>query len=271
MRNIRTCIFLFCSLSASLAFAQKEDWLPVTPQDLAVKEVPGNPGASAIQLYYADRIDDRMHSEFFYRRIKILNDEGKKYADVEIPIFLSHSSVYDLKARTVHADGKIIEFSGKPFQKTIVKGRGIKYTAKTFTLPEVTVGSIIEYRYVVGMPEDVLYDNSWTVQHDLYTVKESFHMKAYEGALETKYGGGSQLSMIYSNMPANLKPERDTDGFKMEAQNIQAFEAEEYMPPEDTRYWLQQNKRFHTGVATQPGPAACQALCGRRGCCGALG
>src|SRR5437016_3355738 len=68
---------LFCCLAvASLSFAQKEDWLPVTPQDLQAKEVPHNPGAAAIQLYYANFIDDNQNSEFFYHRIKILTDKG---------------------------------------------------------------------------------------------------------------------------------------------------------------------------------------------------
>src|SRR5437588_8774594 len=143
MRWLRYGVLFCCLAVASLSFAQKEDWLPVTPQDLQVKEVPHNPGAAAIQLYYADFIDDNQNSEFFYQRIKILTDKGMSYADVELPVYPQHS-ISDLKARTVHPDGKIIEFTGKPFEKTIIKGKGIKFLAKIFTLPEVTIGSIAE-------------------------------------------------------------------------------------------------------------------------------
>lgn len=231
MRNVWLCVFSCCFLIVSLAFGQKEDWIPITPQDLQIKEVPGDPGASAIQLYHADYIDDNLHSEFVYRRIKILNEKGNQYADVELTILPGHS-ITNLKARTIHPDGTIIEFSGKPFDKTIIKGQGIKYVAKTFTLPEVTVGSIIEYRFLIMTPEDTIYNNSWTIQHDLYTVKENFRMKGYMGELQTKHGYDSQLSMIYSHMPANLKPQQKRDGWEMEAQNIPAFQAEDYMPPE---------------------------------------
>jgi hypothetical protein len=31
---------------------------PITPQDLQIKDVPGSAGAGAIQLYYADLIDE---------------------------------------------------------------------------------------------------------------------------------------------------------------------------------------------------------------------
>ena len=233
MRVFRCCILFFCVMTASLSFAQKEDWQPITPQDLQIKEVPGNPGAPAIQLYYADYIDDSSHSEFYYERIKILNDKGTKYADVEIQI-PPLGSITGLKARTIHPDGKIVEFSGKPFEKTIIKGKGIKYVAKTFTMPEATVGSIVEYKYKLIPPEGFIRDNSWVIQHDLYTVKESFRIKAYTGLLATKHGAeSSQLSMVYSNMPASMKPQRKGDGFELEAENMKAFESEEYMPPAD--------------------------------------
>lgn len=234
MRYFWVGVFVFCLFAASFSYAQSESWLPITPQDMQVKEVPGDPGASAIQLYYAHYIDDNLHSQFFYHRIKVLNEKGNKYADVEIPIFIPSSSISDLKARTIHPDGKIIDFSGKAFEKTIVKGQGLKYLAKTFAFPDVTVGSIIEYKYLVITPEDAVYDNHWTIQHDLYTLKEYFSIKAYKGRLDTKHGGDTQLSMVYANMPPNLKPEKKNEGAaEMHAANIAAFQAEDFMPPEE--------------------------------------
>src|SRR2546423_393642 len=147
MRWLRYCVLIVCLAACALAMDQKEDWLPITPQDMQVKEVPGNPGASAIQLYYANFIDDSTSSEFIYHRIKILNDKGRSWADVEIQFTKDFEEIKDLSARTIHPDGSIVEFSGKPFEKTLIKGRGIKVLVKAFTLPDVTVGSIVEYRY----------------------------------------------------------------------------------------------------------------------------
>src|SRR5258708_4811262 len=132
----RFLIFAIFAIFVLPANAQKEDWLPVTPEDLQLTQVPGDPGASAIQLYYANYIDDSMAYEFVYHRIKILTESGKKYADVEITGGFN-LDVGNLKARTIHPDGSIVEFTGKPFDKTIFKGRGIKWNAKTFTMPEV--------------------------------------------------------------------------------------------------------------------------------------
>ena len=236
------CSLLLCSI---LSFGQKEDWLPITRQDLQMKEVPGSPGADAIQLYYADYINDQEQSEFIYHRIKILNEKGNRHADVEI-VLPPEGSMSGLKARTIHPDGKIIEFSGKPFQKTIIKGIGIKVLAKTFTMPDVTVGSIVEYKYKVST-DGIIVDNSWTIQHDLYTLKESFRMKAYTGLLEG-FERGFQVAVLYSHMPNNIKPIEKGEGYELEVDNMPPFEAEGLMPPEED--FRPQTRFFYIGRGT---------------------
>lgn len=212
------------------AIAQKEDWMPVTRQDLELKEVPGNPGADAIQLYYADFIDDEAQTEFFYYRIKVLNEKGKRHADVQLTI-PPEGSISSLKARTIQPDGKITEFTGKPFQKTVIKTRGVKVLAKTFTMPEVNVGSIIEYKYKIEWPW-IITDNSWTIQHELYTVKESFRMQPYSGPIKG-FEEGHQVTGLSSHMPNNIKPVQKKGGYELEVENMAAFESEGYMPPEE--------------------------------------
>ena len=229
MRELRYVVLMACLVLSSLCFAQKEDWLPITAQDQQIKEVPGNPGASAVQLYYADYIDDEAHTEFIYHRIKVLTDKGKEHGDVEI-VLLPSISVGDLKARTIHPDGKIIEFTGKPFEKTIFKTKGVKVQAKTFTMPELTVGSIIEYKYKLRLDNIVITENSWTIQHGLYTLKENFFFKAYQGGFEDS-PGGSQVSYVTSHLDQKLKQKGSTVELSME--NVPAFESEGYMPPED--------------------------------------
>ena len=71
-------------------------------------------------------------------------------------------------------------------------------------MPEVTPGCIIEYKYTISSPF-ILTENYWTVQHDLYTAKEDFRMKPYEGLLED-FTGGYQVSAMYSHMPKGPSP-----------------------------------------------------------------
>ena len=213
-----------------LACGQTEDWLPITSRDLRIKEVPGTPGAPAIQLYYADHINDQEQTEFIYRRIKVLNEKGSRYADVEI-VVPPECSLSGLKARTIHPDGKTIEFTGKPFQKVIVKGQGSKTVARAFTMPAVTVNSIIEYRYNIDLP-GVFLDNAWTIQHELYTVRESLRMKPYGGRLEG-FEKGHKVAVLLSHMPANLKPRQKGGTYVLDVDNMPAFQSEGYMPPEE--------------------------------------
>lgn len=212
------------------ARAQKEDWLPITQQDLEMKQVPNNPGADAVQLYYADFINDEEQTEFFYIRIKVLNDKGKSHADVQL-IVPPEGSLSNLKARTIQPDGKIVDFTGKPFEKTVIKTQGVKVIAKAFTMPEVNVGSIIEYKYKIDR-SGIIIDNSWTIQHELYTVKESFRMKPYSGMLRG-YADGYQVAALYSHMPNNIKPLQKKGGYELDVDNMPAFESEGYMPPEE--------------------------------------
>ena len=81
----------------------------------------------------------------------------------------SRSTSWTSRARTIHPDGSIVNFEGKPFEKTIVKASGYKYLAKTFTLPDVHPGSIIEYRYREQSDPHYYVDESWTITGHLYT------------------------------------------------------------------------------------------------------
>jgi len=236
------CAWLLLSVAAPcLASGGEDDWIPVTPQDLQLKEVPGNPGASAVQLYYAHRVDyTNGKGEFFYHRIKILSDAGKKYGDVEV-IGLSRT-VKDLKARLVRPDGTIIDFKDKPFEKTVVKTRGYKVKAKALTLPEVTVGSIVEYKYWLRGDEYYVYDTEWIIEHDLFTVKEQFSFK---------YSGNNELVYVTSpGVPRQPSvPKRGVA--ELELENVPAFRAEEHMPPEEN-YKMQ--VRFFFAKETRGSP-----------------
>jgi transglutaminase-like putative cysteine protease len=237
---IRSLIFVCCVISASLSFAQQQDWLPINPQELQMKEFPAAPGAPAVQLYYAEFRDDEHDDQYVYRRIKILNEKGiEKYADVEIPED-PYETVGNIKARTIHPDGKIIDFNGETFEKTVMKTRDYKFHARTFALPEVTVGSIIEYRYRIALGGWVTtLGYTWELQHDLYTVKERFDIQAttryvlFEGAMTRHPNDTYGLSYSYSNMPKNIRPKGVGNRVTLEMENVPAFEPEMSMPPEE--------------------------------------
>ena len=231
MKTYRYLLLSWLLLLPWTCFAQNQDWREITAQDREIKDVPGDPGASAIQLFFADYRDDDVRYQFFYHRIKILTEEGRKYANIEIPIFPWYH--FDgVKARTIHPDGSIVEFTGKPFEKTIARTRDVKFLAQTLTMPDVTVGSIIEYKYRYSW-ERFTFDTTWSMQHDLFTVKEHFWLQGHSKQLQTSgylIGQGTRLAyVVYGNVPA---PHRTKGGaIEVEVENEPAFKAEEYAPP----------------------------------------
>src|SRR5262249_12267145 len=156
-----------------------DEWQPITPEELKINSLPEAPGAPAVILYrQMDRDDNaRTGNEYNYTRIKILTEEGRKYADVEIPYLRDQGNIVNVRARTVRPDGSAVLFDGKAFDKTIVKAKGVKYLAKTFTLPDVQVGSIIEYHYTYNMQENYVYDSHWILSDDLFTRHAKFSLR----------------------------------------------------------------------------------------------
>src|SRR5215468_697668 len=109
---------------------------------------PEVPGAAAVYLYKEETTDDSLHSWSVYVRLKVLTEKGKEHANVELGYGSHHDgggfTVGDIAGRTIHPDGTIIPFTGKPYEKLIEKTHEYKRMAKVFTLPDVQVGSIIE-------------------------------------------------------------------------------------------------------------------------------
>ncbi len=201
-----------------------DDWQPITPEELRMSSEPQAPGAPAIYLYrQVDRDDEGSH-ELDYVRIKILTEEGRKYADVELPFFRNRGTIRGIQARTIRPDGSIVNFEGQVYEKTIVKGSGIKYLAKTFTLPNVQVGTIIEYKYTYDMAEGYVFDSRWIVSEELFTKRAKFSLKH-----------SSQFALRWS-WPAGLPPGTDApkkegNVVRLETQNVPAFQSEDFMPP----------------------------------------
>ena len=141
-----------------------DEWQPISPEELKMTSLPEAPGAAAVILYkQVDRNDagiqrGRGAGEYNYVRIKVFTEEGRKYANVEIPFLKQRSSISTIRARTVRPDGTIANFDGKVYEELVEKTKGEKYLAKKFTLPDVQPGSIIEYHYNIDFEDYYILD-----------------------------------------------------------------------------------------------------------------
>ena len=206
---------------------------PVSLDELKMTAEPLAPGAPAIILYREVDRDDRGNTghENDYYRIKILKEEGRKYADIEIPFFKENgNNIVNVHGRTIHPDGSIVNFEGRAFDKSIVKAKGLKYMAKTFTLPNVEVGSVIEYYYTLDLSEHFVYDSHWILSSEMFTKHAKFSLKPYTSDY-------SPISVRWSweRLPVGSEtPKEGPDHIvRLEVSNIPAFQTEDYMPPED--------------------------------------
>jgi hypothetical protein len=211
---------------------QRPGFQPISPDELKMTSEPLAPGAPAIILYrQIDRDDNgRTSHEDNYFRIKILTEEGRKYADIEIPFFKESSNIVNIRARTISPDGGVTNFDGKVFEKNIVKAKGLKYLAKTFTLPAVQAGSILEYFYTIDLSEHYIYDSNWILSNELFTRDITCSLKPYKSDYVV-----INLRWTWQGLPeGSHTPQQDGRGIvRLDAKNIPAFQTEDYMPPVD--------------------------------------
>src|SRR5271170_923616 len=177
------------------AFAQS--WIQPSPEELKMTVEPAVPGAAAIYLYREERADDKLHMHSLYVRLKVLTEKGKEYADVEIPYEGRSFGIRAVEGRTIHSDGTVIPFTGKPYEKLLEKTKTQKYMAKVFTLPDVQVGSILEYRYEISYTDYVVYSPQWYVQRQLYVRKAHYQFLPTEHRLDDHHGGSMDAQVNY--------------------------------------------------------------------------
>ena len=257
-RSFRATAIAFFVLSAA-AIAQQhsfgdEDWLPIPPADLELKDNPADPGASAMILYREGDVVSQDFSIHEYVRIKILTEEGTKEGDVELPFARPYADIVDIRARTIHPDGSIVNFDGKIAEKDTRKANGLQYGVKTFTLPDVQPGSIIEYRYREQREPSVYVNDarvrndlrnnhernyyiskSWTITGHMYTRDARFSIKPY--AHISGFADIYALPLAYREygLPAGTVPVKQPDGsYAIDVHDVPALEKERYMPPART-------------------------------------
>ena len=216
-------VLVFCAGTHAI---RAEDWAPILPEDLKMTNEPHAPGAPAIMLYRQVDRDDNESTEDNYARIKILTEEGRKFADVEIPYDKTTESIRYIRARTIRPDGSIVNFDGTVYEKPIVQARGVKLLAKTFTMPDVQVGSIIEYRYRHGFESYYVFNSKWVLSQDLFTKYAKFSLDPYRQI-------GMRFSWPAGLPPDTSSPKEEHGRIRLEAHDIPAFVTEEHMPPED--------------------------------------
>ncbi|MBB5338268.1 DUF3857 domain-containing protein [Tunturiibacter gelidoferens] len=241
------CLTLLSALALLATPFAHAQWTVPTPEELSMTSQPEVPGAAAVYLFREETTEDNLHMFSTYVRLKVLTERGKEHANVELGY--EHSSeggstvIDDIQGRTIHPDGTIIPFTGKPYEKLVEKTQGLRFMAKVFTLPDVEVGSIIEYRYKLRLGDNWFRAPQWYIQSSLYTRKARYSWKPTNKQLISNEEGGQLTNTISwtkilptgTELKQTQLPARAFDEgqyiFELNAHDIPPAPEEDYMPP----------------------------------------
>lgn len=212
-------------------------WTQPTPDELKMTADPAAPGADAVYLCYEEIVDDKTHFHRIYARIKILTEKGKEtYSDVEIPYEAGVANIEAVEGRTIHSDGNIVPFTGKPFSKELVKAGDLKIMQKVFSMPDVQVGSILEYRYELRYQDMYYIPPDWLVQQDIYVHHAHYHFNPVETrniVVKDSLGHENPVNgmLYYHWLPQGANVREGLDGFDLVVNDVPALPNEDFSPP----------------------------------------
>jgi Domain of Unknown Function with PDB structure (DUF3857)/Transglutaminase-like superfamily len=232
LRALSFPLVVLCLLACAATSAFAADWKPVDPAELALKTPTVEKEADAEALFWEVRVDDSDPYELSLRnyiRIKVFNERGREsQSKVDLP-YLGFNKIKDIAARVIKPDGTIIELKKEDiFDRTIVKLSGLKVKVKSFALPGIEPGAIIEYRWREVQPNASANRLRLQFQREIPVQSVAYFLKPYMGMQYKPFNMGE------------AKFVKDKDGFyKMSLSNVPAFREESRMPPENSvRAWV---------------------------------
>ncbi|QTV05955.1 DUF3857 domain-containing protein [Faecalibacter bovis] len=185
-------------------FAQKSlsGFDKLTANQLELKTVSFDQDASAVILDESGYLDVNGggHQLTTRRRIKILNEKAITEGDIQL-LFYAHNNIEDIK----NVKAQSINLVNGEYVSTPITDKDIfeidvnkYYKAIRFAIPNVRVGTIIEYQYTLNSKQ--LYNiDAWQFQHELPTLKSNFKLKINTNADFTNLSVGQQLTDKYKN------------------------------------------------------------------------
>lgn len=233
-KGLGSIVFLILAFTCSV---QAEDWRPINPTDLASKTAIVEKDADAEALFWDVRLDDGEVEKtvlHHYLRVKILSARGVESQGRVDLTYTNGTKILDISARTIKPDGTIVELKKDAiFDRTIIKTSKVKVRAKSFAMPGVEPGAIIEYQWREDREALARYTRL-EFQRDIPVRSVKYYIKPF-------VNNAFPFPMLFAtfHMP-NLPLEKEKNGFlSFTLNNVRAFREEPYMPPDsEVRPWI---------------------------------
>jgi hypothetical protein len=216
-----------------IVFSQEKIWREVTPAELQMKTPQVEPDADAEAIFWEVRLDDKKLGKLsanHYVRVKIFTERGReKFSKLDIP-FYKGKKVEDVAARVIKSDGTMINLPPTDiFEREIVSANKIKIKAKSFAVPSIEPGVIVEYQYTEIFKNDSAGGERLLFQRDIPMQRVTYYVRPYKGL---------NLKFIPFNTQQVNFVEGENRFYAGTMTNVPALKQEPYMPPEDeVRQW----------------------------------
>lgn len=257
-------VLSFCPPGTAQKFQEPtQDELKMTSDAMA-------PGAPAVYLYREEVTDNDKHFVSQYARIKVLTERGMNWSVVHISFRPELDGKPMVEGRTIHPDGSVYPLAESNVETVEVPQGGATSHEVKVALPNVTVGSILEYRWtrpLIGANLRSVADfgeaakaearaslfaaeiasrtPDWIVQRHLFIHHERFYFHPFnalqltpgsdQNRRNTKWVNGERANyLLYTRrLPPGVEVAKSPNGdYSLDIHNVPAIPQEPDGPPD---------------------------------------
>jgi hypothetical protein len=240
MRSKSVLLVSLCCLTCAFPALLSAQFQSPSKEELEMNSDPIAPGADAVYLYREEKTDDNLHYHSYYVRLKVLTEKGKELATVRTPYERRNFKVTDIQGRTIHRDGTVIPLTTKPSDLTDVKTKDFQVNTMVFTLPNVEVGSILEYRLQIRYEDNTVSSPTWQIQQAYFVHKAHYQFEPSRNLDSiTDSRGNLANNLMYALILSDgTKMKHDVSGrFSLDVDDIPPIPKDDWMPPLNTINW----------------------------------
>lgn len=184
---MRYLLFVIIILLAVVQLSAQDNGFPygkVTYRELDIKSYEKDTAANAVVLdefgeAYIDNSNDHNLIFEYHVKIKILKQKGVELANVEIPLWKSDSryeKINAVKASSFTYENGSMRETKLDAKNVFTENVSKFWDLKKFAIPNVRVGSVIEYMYVLESPR-IFNFRSWEFQGDIPKMHSEYWAK----------------------------------------------------------------------------------------------
>lgn len=230
---LKICLSILAVHGIGRAGIDEQPWKPVDPAHLQLKAPVVEKDADAEALFWDVLVDkgEEKAELRHYVRIKLFSQKAcDEHGKVRI-LYSKGDNITEITGRTIKPDGQIVELGPNGiFETTAYQYGKTKTQAKTFVMPSLEPGAIIEYRWRETRKDARFlildFQMEIPVQSVRYLIKDT----------SSTYAFGRMKAINIGDVRFKEEGKQMTSASR---NNIPAFRPEPMMPPEATlRGWL---------------------------------